>query len=165
MTLNIPEFHLPPLVAKLGRTLPQWPHSLALCGGLNAALAMGLFPADDLGFLDGKSFSVIVEDTGGTARFTYLNGRFRPILRASAQEDVCFRGELSAFLKLVLRQEDPDTLFFNRQISIEGDTELGLAVKNMLDAIDWPPASLAELLTKLRQPLKFMGWQASRPSH
>ena len=43
-----------------------------------------------------------------------------------------------AFLQLVARQEDPDTLFFNRELSIEGDTELGLIVKNMLDAVEWP---------------------------
>ncbi|HNM65287.1 MAG TPA: SCP2 sterol-binding domain-containing protein, partial [Accumulibacter sp.] len=41
-------------------------------------------------------------------------------------------------LQLLARQEDPDTLFFNRELSIVGDTELGLLVKNMLDAIDWP---------------------------
>jgi predicted lipid carrier protein YhbT len=37
-----------------------------------------------------------------------------------------------------MRQEDPDTLFFNRTLDIEGDTELGLIVKNMLDAVEWP---------------------------
>ena len=46
--------------------------------------------------------------------------------------DLAFRADLSAFLQLAVRQEDPDTLFFNRQLSIEGDTELGLIVKNML---------------------------------
>ena len=38
---------------------------------------------------------------------------------------------------MLLRQEDPDTLFFNRRLKIEGDTELGLVVKNLLDSIDW----------------------------
>ena len=52
--------------------------------------------------------------------------------------DLAFRANLSAFLQLLARQEDPDTLFFNRELSIEGDTELGLVVKNMLDAIEWP---------------------------
>jgi len=31
---------------------------------------------------------------------------------------------------------DPDTLFFSRRLTIDGDTELGLLVKNALDAID-----------------------------
>ena len=42
---------------------------------------------------------------------------------------------------MVSRQEDPDTLFFNRSLAIEGDTELGLRVKNMLDALEWPALS------------------------
>ena len=52
--------------------------------------------------------------------------------------DLAFRANLSAFLQVASRQEDPDTLFFNRELSIEGDTELGLIVKNMLDAIELP---------------------------
>ena len=34
------------------------------------------------------------------------------------------------------RKQDPDTLFFQRRLKIEGDTELGLEVKNLIDAID-----------------------------
>lgn len=29
----------------------------------------------------------------------------------------------------MMREEDPDTLFFNRKLQIEGDTELGLITK------------------------------------
>lgn len=139
---QIPSFRLPPLVARLGQKLPQWPHALSLCAGLNGALAMKWLPVDDLALFEGKQFSVVVEDTGGCALFAYAHGRFRPLFRAQGEADVCFRGTLSAFLKLLVRQEDPDTLFFNRQLSIEGDTELGLAVKNLLDSIEWPPAAL-----------------------
>jgi len=42
----------------------------------------------------------------------------------------------SGFLALALRREDPDTLFFSRRLVLEGDTELGLALKNALDALD-----------------------------
>ncbi len=42
------------------------------------------------------------------------------------------------FIALALREEDPDTLFFNRSLVMEGDTDLGLLVKNTLDAVDWP---------------------------
>ena len=40
---------------------------------------------------------------------------------------------------LATRAEDPDTLFFNRRLSIEGDTETALTIKNLLDALefDW----------------------------
>ena len=75
---------------------------------------------------------------GAQACFTCRNGRFRPLFTAPAAPDLRFRANLSAYLQLLARQEDPDTLFFNRELSIEGDTELGLIVKNMLDAIEWP---------------------------
>jgi predicted lipid carrier protein YhbT len=40
-----------------------------------------------------------------------------------------------ADVALALRREDPDTLFFSRRLVLEGDTELGLVVKNALDAM------------------------------
>ena len=42
------------------------------------------------------------------------------------------------FLRMMLCEEDPDTLFFKRKLQIEGDTELGLITKNLLDSVDWP---------------------------
>ncbi len=138
MSLNIPKFKLPSVVARIGHRLPQWPHALTLVAGLNAAIKMKLLPQDSLELLEGKSFLVDVLDTGGGACFTYRKGLFRPLLSAPTSPDLCFRANLSAFMQMIVRQEDPDTLFFNRELSIEGDTELGLVVKNMLDAIEWP---------------------------
>ncbi len=138
---SIPRFKLPALVASLGARLPQWPHSLALATGLNAAAKIGLLPEDSLALLEGRSFLVEVLDAGGQARFTYRDGLFRPLWSApkSAETaDLSFSANLSAFLQLLARQEDPDTLFFNRELSIVGDTELGLVIKNMLDAVELP---------------------------
>lgn len=135
---TIPRFQLPEFIARVGAKLPQWPHAMVLVAGLNAALKMGLLPEDSLAALDDKLFRVRVNDTGGEASFTYRGGLFRPVFRPESTPDLAFAANLSAYLQLLARQEDPDTLFFNRELSIEGDTELGLVVKNMLDAIDWP---------------------------
>lgn len=137
-SIVIPRFQLPGFVAAIGQRLPQWPHSLALIAALNAAAKLRLLPEDSLELLAGRSFLVDVLDTGGRACFTYRDGLFRPLLRVPERPDLAFRANLSAFLQLAARQEDPDTLFFNRELSIEGDTELGLIVKNMLDAVEWP---------------------------
>ncbi|HMV06903.1 MAG TPA: SCP2 sterol-binding domain-containing protein [Accumulibacter sp.] len=137
-TFTIPRFRLPGLVAALGVHLPQWPHSLALASALNLAALAGLLPKESLAQMEGRSFLVEVLDAGGQACFACRGGRFRPLLTVPAKPDLSFRANLSAFLQLLARQEDPDTLFFNRELSIVGDTELGLLVKNMLDAIDWP---------------------------
>lgn len=141
---TIPKFRLPAFVATLGQKLPQWPHALSLVGGLNVALKLKLLPADSLDALEGKTFRVRVLDSGGEANFTYRNGLFRPLFSAPAAPDLAFAAHLSAYLQLLARQEDPDTLFFKRELEITGDTELGLLVKNLLDAIEWPqlPARL-----------------------
>ncbi len=72
-------------------------------------------------------------------------------LRVAQREavDVCIRGTWRDFLLLASRQEDPDTLFFRRRLVIEGDTELGLAVKNLIDSLD--PDQLPPLLWRLLQ--------------
>jgi predicted lipid carrier protein YhbT len=147
---KIPRFRLPGFVAAIGTRLPQWPHVVVLTTGLNAVAKMKLLPEDSLALLENRSFFVEVLDTGGQACFTYRNGLFRPLFNVPATPDLIFRANLSAFLQLLARQEDPDTLFFNRELSIEGDTELGLIVKNMLDAVEWPqlPTRLPTWLPK-----------------
>jgi len=141
---TIPKFRLPAVIAEIGRKLPQWPHALALVAGLNAALKMKLLPESELALLEDKLFRVRVLDTGGEASYTYRNGLFRPVFQPTREPDLAFAANLSAYLQLLARQEDPDTLFFNRELEITGDTELGLIVKNMLDAVEWPklPARL-----------------------
>lgn len=148
---QIPKFQLPGFVAAIGSRLPQWPHALALVAGLNAVARLKLLPEDALEAFEGRVFVVEVLDTGGRACFTCRNGVFLPRLYVDAAPDLAFRANLSAFLQLLARQEDPDTLFFNRELSIEGDTELGLLVKNMLDAIEWPQLRLPEGLPFLQR--------------
>jgi len=54
---------------------------------------------------------------------------------AFGKPDATVRASLADFLALALRREDPDTLFFTRRLVIEGDTGLGLEIKNALDAL------------------------------
>ncbi len=136
--LSIPRFRLPDFIASVGQKLPQWPHAVALVTALNAALKLKLLPESELTALEGKLFRVRVLDTGGEASYTFSNGLFRPVFRPQREPDLAFAANLSAYLQLLARQEDPDTLFFNRELEITGDTELGLIVKNMLDAVEWP---------------------------
>ncbi len=135
--MTIPAFELPALLGRIGRALPQWPHSAALATALNTAIAGGVLRRDDLQIVDGRVVRIVVADGGSTASITYENGRFKPV-GADETADVTFQAPMSAYLQLMLRQEDPDTLFFNRRLLIEGDTELGLAMKNMLDGIELP---------------------------
>lgn len=85
---------------------------------------------------------------------TCTNAGLQVAARAPAQ--VSISGNWADFLLLASRQEDPDTLFFRRRLLIEGDTELGLAVKNLLDSLDPDdlPAWFWTLLQRLGQEQK-----------
>ncbi len=87
----------------------------------------------------------------------------RLLLGQHEAADVRFSGNLKEFIILARRQEDPDTLFFQRRLSIEGDTELGLGIKNLLDSLDleqlperiqWLAQQSARLRAHLPQQLK-----------
>ena len=134
--VKIPDFELPKIVAKINSKLPDYPHAFCLCAALNYAAKRGILPAEDLEDLAGKTFCVEMLDGGTRAFFTFDSAKFKPISAETA--DVYFKAKLSGFLQLLARQEDPDTLFFKRHLQLEGDTELGLFIKNMLDAVDVP---------------------------
>ncbi|MCE1184110.1 MAG: ubiquinone anaerobic biosynthesis accessory factor UbiT [Zoogloea sp.] len=133
--MPLPAFTLPPLFARIGPHLPQLPPTLALVGGLNLALDR-ILPRDHLDALTGKKLMLRVLDAGMSLRFTLGERGFRPLLD-TGRPDLCISATTRDYLALALREEDPDTLFFNRRLVMEGDTDLGLLVKNTLDAVDW----------------------------
>lgn len=64
------------------------------------------------------------------------------------QTDLIVKASSVDFFLLCSSQADPDTLFFQRRLSMLGDTELGLYLKNYLDSFDSQsllPATVWEL--------------------
>jgi predicted lipid carrier protein YhbT len=63
---------------------------------------------------------------------------------------VSFSADASDLLMIAARKQDPDTLFFQRRLVIEGDTD-GLYVKNLMDAIELEqmPKALRVMLMQL----------------
>lgn len=142
--LKLPDFTLPPFLARLGDRLPQLPPALALIAGLNLALDR-LIPREPLQPLVGKRFVIRVADAGLTLRFGYSARGFHPLFDG-APPDLKISARARDFMALLAREEDADTLFFNRRLRMEGDTDLGLLVKNTLDGIELPRIALARLL-------------------
>ncbi|WP_413112958.1 ubiquinone anaerobic biosynthesis accessory factor UbiT [Thaumasiovibrio sp. DFM-14] len=72
------------------------------------------------------------------------------VAQACERVDASFSADANDLILIAARREDPDTLFFQRRLNIEGDTELGLEVKNLMDGIDWSalPAPLLGALSK-----------------
>ncbi|MCX7672132.1 MAG: SCP2 sterol-binding domain-containing protein [Thiobacillaceae bacterium] len=97
--------------------------------------------------LRGRRFCILVQDLGLKAYFALSDAGFAPQVAAAAEVTYAARAE--DFLRLALRLEDPDTLFFDRRLIIEGDTELALAAKNLLDAVE-----LETALKRLPPPLR-----------
>ena len=130
-----------PLAALLSR-LPAYPGSALLTTALNASIARQL-PADVGALLLHKRLRIQVSDARVTFDFTWTGGAFAPRAR-HAEIDLCIAACAHDFVRLAQRQEDPDTLFFNRRLSMEGDTEQGLVVKNTLDALELPVLDLQQ---------------------
>lgn len=135
-------FLLPQPVGNLLSRLPAYPGSLLFVTGLNLALARMLAP-DVTHMLRDKKLRLRVVDAQWAFDFEWVNGRFAAVQNKGAA-DLTISASAYDFLLLARRQEDPDTLFFSRRLSMEGDTELGLLVKNTLDAIELPVLNLEQ---------------------
>ncbi len=139
---NATPFVLPTAVSALTSRLPAFPGSVLLATALNVGLARQL-PRDVADMLLGKRLRIHVRDAGVTFDFTWTGGAFAPRSRF-AQTDLCISASAHDFVLLAQRQQDPDTLFFSRRLCMEGDTELGLVVKNTLDALELPVLDLQQ---------------------
>jgi predicted lipid carrier protein YhbT len=133
-------FVLPVAAASLLAHLPAYPGSVLFVSALNVGLARHL-PADVRQFLLGKKLRIHVRDARLTFDFAWRGERFAACSEQQST-DLILSASAHDFLRLAQRQEDPDTLFFSRRLSIEGDTELGLVVKNALDALELPVLDL-----------------------
>jgi predicted lipid carrier protein YhbT len=122
----------PPLLADLAERLPARPPSLAFSLLANRLL-WPVIRELDWQSLSGRRYAIRVKDLGLSFRFTVTPGGFAP---DNGTPDLTVTATARDFLLLLGRREDPDTLFFSRRLVSEGDTELGLTVKNMLDAVD-----------------------------
>ncbi|WP_435234169.1 ubiquinone anaerobic biosynthesis accessory factor UbiT [Psychromonas sp. PT13] len=91
---------------------------------------------DELTFLQDKWLKVCVTDIDLTWYISFDGARLI-IAEHCIKEDVSFSGAANEFILIAGRKEDPDTLFFQRRLSIQGDTELGLEIKNLLDNLDF----------------------------
>jgi O2-independent ubiquinone biosynthesis accessory factor UbiT len=113
--------------------LPQHPPAFALASALNRLLLHRL-PVDARQVLSNRPVLVAVTDVGmrlrlqlGDRGFEVASRDMPVVLRISA--------EAGTYWRLLSGVDDADRLFFERLLVMEGDTEMGLVLKNTLDAI------------------------------
>jgi predicted lipid carrier protein YhbT len=94
---------------------------------------------DQLRDLDGKRLAIRIKETRNELLFRIQGNQIKrqPKTTAPQSWDVRISGNLNDFWQLASRSEDPDTLFFHRRLAIEGETEAGLYLKNLLDGMDF----------------------------
>lgn len=122
-----------PVLGTIDRRIPMSFKQLAADPPLNRLFAQAI---QDGEFEDFEGRRIRLEVNGGQPGITigFWAGRLRVI---DGPGEATIRGSLAAFKTLAERQQDPDQLFFQRRLIIEGDTELGLALKNLLDSLEW----------------------------
>ena len=158
--LPIPD-NLRPIAKKVvgipGRVIPYAAQKKVLSVVLNQAFREPL-KHGELDFLEGAKVRIKVTDLNIDWLIQVGSDSFVPIER-ELDDDVSISGESPDFILLATRRADPDTLFFQRKIRIEGDTELGLGVRNTMDSMDWDdlPMPLRKLLQSVSLVIKKMG--------
>jgi predicted lipid carrier protein YhbT len=142
-------------LSRLFSQLPAYPPSLAFAGLLDVVLG-NIVKAESMAPLIGKFVRINVLDMGLMLNFRVGRKGFSPA-GSNASPDLSISADLQDFVLLVCRREDPDTLFFSRRLLVEGDTELGLAAKNTLDAMEFPEISFpspARVFSALLKPFR-----------
>lgn len=100
--------------------------------------------------LQGRRLRIRVIDAGLELDFTHTEKAFKAV-RHRDGVDLTISASAYDFLALIQRDEDPDTLFFSRRLVMEGDTELGLMVKNTLDALDMSALPISRFMPALKR--------------
>ncbi|MEO6353818.1 MAG: SCP2 sterol-binding domain-containing protein [Burkholderiaceae bacterium] len=155
--MNQSRFLIPKQVGKLLSLLPAYPGSLIFVTALNLALLKDL-PADVRESLTDKKLRITISDAQLSFDFQWTQKSFSACSNMGVA-DLTISASAHDFLLLAQRKEDPDTLFFSRRLSMEGDTELGLLIKNTIDAIELPVFHLAQIspenvLARMKAKLK-----------
>ena len=120
-----------PLLGVLDRRVPLPLKQLVLEAPLNRQFARAIKEGEFDDF-EGRTLRLEIQNSDLGVTFGFWQGRLR-VLEGPGEATI--RGSWTAFRELAERRLDPDQLFFQRRLVIEGDTELGLRLKNVLDSL------------------------------
>lgn len=134
----------PGLLKAVGKIVPKPIQSKFVLHQLNY-LAQEFIENGELDFLSDRTAKFEITDADLSWIFGF-NGKALIEREKSCEADVVFSANTHALILMASKKVDPDTLFFNRDLSISGDTELGLEIKNLIDLFD---------IDQLPTPVKF----------
>lgn len=127
-------------VRRVVQVLPIEPPSFLMARVLDRILLPRL-PSDARQILSNRTVEIQVTDLGLRMRLQLGTNGFR-VAPAGGAADLRILAPAASYLRLARGEDDADRLFFERALIMEGDTEMGVVLKNTLDAIGpllrWP---------------------------
>ena len=113
--------------------LPMQPPTFALSLALNRWL-LPRIPDDSRKALSDRTVQVDITDLGLSLKMQ-LQTRGFVLAPNGSKVELRIAAASQTFWRLMRGTDDADRLFFERALVMEGDTELGLVLKNTIDAI------------------------------
>ena len=137
LTPVISRFIQPLNLSRVATRMPQRLNQLVVEKLLNGAFAEQLADGD-FEFLEDRILQVEILDAGLFIGLSYVQNRItcNRFSRDAGESDVTLSVDTLNAIKLVQQEVDPDTLFFQRKLKINGDTELAHHVKNTIDTLN-----------------------------
>ncbi|MCW8935069.1 MAG: SCP2 sterol-binding domain-containing protein [Gammaproteobacteria bacterium] len=130
---NTPKF--PGILSIPLKFVPSTIHSRILVGFLNLLLKEQINEGE-LDFLENRRLCIKVSDVN-IMYFISLNNNRLITVKSNSNCDIELQANVYDYLQLAARKQDPDTLVFQRKLVMQGNTELGLELKNFLDSLDF----------------------------
>ena len=130
--LGVVRERLLPRLAPVFARLPQRPPAFVGAVALNVLL-QEVFRDPVLEVARGRTLRVAITDLGLSLDYRLSDAG---LTLSTGDPDVTLIATGDTFRTLAEGREDADTLFFNRRLEMRGDTELGLLLRNALDATD-----------------------------
>ena len=127
----------PPYVSRVTQFLPLLPLERLIARAADRIASEHPEFFDRLDSYATRSFVIVPTDLDWIAALTFHNNRVQIRLARSLdafpKRDVTVTAPFLSLLDLLDGQEDGDALFFSRDLTVEGDTEAVLALRNALD--------------------------------
>jgi predicted lipid carrier protein YhbT len=138
----------PDALARIAMRMPAMLNSFVVEKLVNSAFAEQIGDGD-FDFLGGKRLQVEIIDAGLFVGLSFENGSItcQHFNRHPQTADATLSIQSNHAIQLIQQEVDPDTLFFQRRLKINGDTELAHQVKNTIDTLD--PGVIPSFILKL----------------
>ncbi|VAW39002.1 hypothetical protein MNBD_DELTA02-211 [hydrothermal vent metagenome] len=114
------------------RLMPLWMEALGAGVFISHVLSENPQFARKLDGLEGKIFLFEATDIKKRFHLVIKDNDIKVVPHLRAVPDVTMRGEVKILAELLLGKIDPDTVFFSRQLEINGDTSAAILFKNLL---------------------------------